>query len=1115
MRRCISLRSVLFDILCICCLSARAVFGQAHGTNISEAELSVKRLEPATGLKVELFASEPLLQNPVAFSIDEKGRFFISETHRYKDSIFDITQRTAWLTNDLGTRTVGEREFFLRKTFGTNVGLLTKDSEIIRLVQDRDGDGRADSSSVFADGFNGITSGTAAGILARKGDVWFTCIPDLWKLQEQDGKVTKRDKMSTGYGPRISVSGHDLHGLALGPDGRIYFSCGDRGFAVTNREGRAFNYPETGGVLRCEPDGSNLEVFAVGLRNPQELAFDEFGNLFTDDNDTAGPDDSRVVYVVEGADYGWRAPYQYMEGYGPWCREDFWKGGVNDLLPYSGVVAHGPAGLAYYPGTGLREKFKGHFLVCDFPQGVKSFAVKPKGASYEVYDEDHFLKRLGATDVAFGPAGDVYVSDWGLSYTMPNAGRIYRVFDPTVTNSAAMEAKKLLAEGMENEPIEELTNLLAHADMRVRMEAQFVLAVGDRNFKRDQLLKWLATDGRQAGRALETVARHNPSQLARLHAIWGITQRGRIYADEAKVILDLLEDPDEQIRAAAAKAAGEIQWNIPTTPLLKVTHDKSPRARFFATMSLGKLKSKEATDDIVEMLRDNDDKDLFLTHAGVFALVATADDRDIERISIDPSAAMRRAALLCMREMQNKEISRLLEDSEPRLVLEAARAINDGPVVAAFPELAALLNNTNVLSESFRLKLNAGFTNGHDSLLRRAINANFRLGEASNAEALTAFANNETIPEALRLEALSALADWEKPDPRDRVVGMWRPLDARNKEDAETAMRNAISGLFQSQSDNVLQAVVHVLRNLRMNDTTILMTDFLTDTNRTPALRIESLHALVDLKHENLDDAVKRGLQDQNLEVRRESIKYVALVNAADAVKILEKLFTTEKDQRICQTILVTLGNLKDPLADSAIAQLMDQLIEGKILPELRLDLLEAAGKRSDPVVKEKLKGYEDKLAKDDALAAYRVALAGGDAELGKRIFQEREDVGCLRCHAIKRIGGTVGPDLGGISKRQPREYLLESVLFPNKQIAAGFENVVIVLKNGNSHAGLVKSETDTELLIESPEEGQVKIKKSEIEKRNRGLSPMPEEISKLLTKREVRDVVEYLSTLK
>src|SRR5207249_7124243 len=141
----------------------------------------------------------------------------------------------------------------------------------------------ADKSTVFADDFHRAADGIGAGLFARRGTVWFACIPDLWLLRDPKGggKADVQKSLATGFGVHVSFLGHDLHGLRMGPDGRLYFSIGDRGFNVTTSDGRRLACPDTGAVLRCNPDGSNREVVAIGLRNPQELAFDEYGNLFT------------------------------------------------------------------------------------------------------------------------------------------------------------------------------------------------------------------------------------------------------------------------------------------------------------------------------------------------------------------------------------------------------------------------------------------------------------------------------------------------------------------------------------------------------------------------------------------------------------------------------------------------------------------------------------------------------------------------------------------------------------------------------------------------------------------------------------------------------------------
>jgi hypothetical protein len=122
---------------------------------------------------------------------------------------------------------------------------------------------------------------------------------------------------------RVAFHGHDLHGLTLGPDGMIYFTVGDRGYHVVH-EGRTLADPESGAVFRCEPDGSRLEVVHAGLRNPQELAFDDLGNLFTVDNNSDSGDRARLVQIVPGGDSGWRMSVQYLPDRGPFNRERIW-----------------------------------------------------------------------------------------------------------------------------------------------------------------------------------------------------------------------------------------------------------------------------------------------------------------------------------------------------------------------------------------------------------------------------------------------------------------------------------------------------------------------------------------------------------------------------------------------------------------------------------------------------------------------------------------------------------------------------------------------------------------------------------------------------------------------
>jgi quinoprotein glucose dehydrogenase len=148
-------------------------------------------------------------------------------------------------------------------------------------------------------------------------------------------------------------------------------------------------------------------------------------------------------------------------------------------------------------------------------------------------------------------------------------------------------------------------------------------------------------------------------------------------------------------------------------------------------------------------------------------------------------------------------------------------------------------------------------------------------------------------------------------------------------------------------------------------------------------------------------------------------------------------------------------------------------------------------------------------------LQNFREVLFGGNADQGKKIFFERVEASCLRCHKINGAGDDVGPELADIGAKQTREYLLESMIQPNAKIAPGFETLVVIMKNGASYAGVFKNETENELVINSPEDGIVKIAKADIKTRDRGSSGMPEGLGDILSKRDLRDLLEYLTTLK
>ncbi len=1054
-----------------------------------------KRIQVPDGFQVDLFAAEPLVANPVCFAVDEKNRFYVAETFRLHDGVTDIRGHMDWLDDDLACRTVDDRVAMMQRKLGDKIKDYSVHHDRVRLIEDTTGAGRADKATVFADGFHEAAVGIGAGLVTRNGDVWYSCIPDLWKLRDTDGdgKADVREQLHHGFGVHINYLGHDLHGLRFGPDGKLYFSIGDRGTNVKDCEKPIF-LPDTGCVMRCNPDGSELEVYAQGLRNPQELAFDEFGNLFTVDNNSDAGDKVRCVYVVQNGDSGWRIGYQWTtaEGIrGPWMAEKMddppWPGQPAWIVPPVANLANGPSGLTYYPGLGLPERYDRHFFLCDFRgssggSGIHSFECKPKGATFEMVDHTQFIWSVLATDVDFGMDCAIYLTDWVEGWEKPNKGRIWKVTYPALAKDpAVLEVKQILADGFAKRTPEELTRLLDHKDMRVRQGAQFALA----------------EKGPASIAAFAGVAKNDTNRLARLHAIWGLGQIGRKDAAAYKEILPLLKDGDSEVRAQAAKVLGEGKVAEAADTFIALLKDAEPRVRFFAAQGLARVGDGKDVPAVLDLLRDNADRDGYLRHAGVMALVGSGAKDAWMAAADDPSPAVRMGVLLALRRTEDVDVARYLNDADPLLVVEAARAINDAPIDAAMPKLAALVRRPGL----------------SDPLGFRVLNANFRLGGKENAEAVAAFAARTDAPEALRIEALHELADWTKPAGRDRVMGLWRPLEPRPPERAADAFRASLAGIFIG-SEKVRQAAVEAAVKLGVKEVGPVLAETAGDAKRPAAARVEALRALGALEDSRLDASVKAALDDAEPLMRAEGRRLLAQKDPAAALPLLEQAVEGGAIAERQQAYAVLAG-LKAPGVDELLAKQMDQLLDKKLPPETALDLLEAAGKRSAKDVKDRLSRYESSRPKDDPLAAYRESEYGGDAENGRRIFFYKNETTCLRCHKVNGEGGEVGPELKGIGGKQSRDYLLESIVDPNKQIAKGYESALLMLNDGTTRTGVLKGEDAKEIRLMTAEGKLVVTAKSDVDERHPGKSAMPEDVIKKLSKSELRDVVAFLAGLK
>lgn len=1064
------------------------------------AEKAIAGFKVPAGFEVKLWAAEPMLSNVVAFEFDEQGRAFLAETHRYRSSVLDIRHYMEFLEHDMATKTLEDRIKLIDNSFGDKAGDLALETELIRVVEDTNGDGKADSSKVFATGFDSKLDGIASGVLPMNGKVWFTNIPSLWQFDtnEAGDTETARHELLRGFGVRFGYTGHDFHGLAFGPDGKLYYSIGDRGTNVTGPDGRRVELTDEGAVFRSNPDGTEFELVHKGLRNPQELAFDEYGNLFTGDNDCDNGDMERLVQIMEGGETGWRVGYQHapLGKAGPWMSEDLWKpdfeGRAAYLLPPLANIEDGPSGITYYPGTGFDESFNNTLFMTHFKgnistSGIQTYKLEQDGASHKVTTSERFLWGTLPTDITFAPNGDFYFVDWVVGWPKSNKGRIYSVTPKQSSPAAAVlvvEVKELIGGGIQASKDKKLITLLGHQDQRVRLRAQY--EVVDRGTKHIGALRRVANDAKK-------------TQLARIHAIWALAQ---LYPQDAKAFSSfgkLLTDEDAEIRAQVIKVIGDHEHQALAGRLPKFLKDDSARVQFFAVQSLGKLGDPSVAKALLNLLRRNNNEDKYLRHAAVHALNRLSPLEALRTAETDKSAAVRLGVLLTYRKLQNARAAQFLQDSDAFIVREAALAINDAPINGAMPALAAMLGSGDLEDEA---------------LQNRIINARHRLGRPEDAVALAAFAARNDVPREFRREALTQLADWSEPFQRDRLVGVYRPLDVRDATPAVAALESQLDSLLSGSRFFVKRAVLGAIRKLKLTAASPRIHALLASPEEDGEVRAEALAALNELDDADLLEAVRVAGESNSPELRMATLPILARLSPQQALPILASMASTgtAKEQQVAY---LAIAELDHPEAAKLLIKGLKRLANDEVPYLAQIELLDSAESSESPSVQEAMTSLKSQWSEaGDVLASFRGALDGGDVQRGWKLFNEHAVLACTRCHRANGEGGYAGPDLTGLADRVSAEYMLESIIDPNAAIAEGFDVVAFTLSDGGYHVGTIAEETAQKITIYDGAGEKKSFAANLVTDRAGAPSSMPPIFGMVLKRTELRDLMAFMRNL-
>lgn len=388
----------------------------------------------ADDFEVSLFARDPIVRNPCAIAFDAQGRLCVGMGPQYRAPAPDTPGDSVWL------------------------------------ITDEDGDGVADQRHQFATGFNSIQ-----GLAWKEDWLWIANSPELTKVRDTNGDGVA-DEYVCVYTDLGNLE-HGLHGLNFGPDGRLYMSKGNskgltqlpdrlapaafrelwgievppgtpepepRSFTAANYE-KNYQDPRddwgvTGGILRCNDDGSELEIFSRGFRNPWDISFDDrFDWLGTDNDQTHG---DKIFAPFYSSHFGWGHAWSYD-----------WKGDEHlPTAPSSGPLFEGSgAGVIFCNLPGYPEKYRNIFLINDWLnretliyqtqwEGAWRKPAQSKLPILAHADGGRSMplssgRAFDPVDIEIGPDGAIWISSWGRQYgahyegkKLANEGRIYRLW---------------------------------------------------------------------------------------------------------------------------------------------------------------------------------------------------------------------------------------------------------------------------------------------------------------------------------------------------------------------------------------------------------------------------------------------------------------------------------------------------------------------------------------------------------------------------------------------------------------------------------------------------------------------------------------------------------------